>query len=227
MIFSIITIFPESFVSYFNTSILKRAQEKGKIKIQTINPRDFTFDKHRKVDDIPYGGGPGMVMKAEPILKAIDSMDSNFNPPACGKNSKFIILSPRGKQFTHAAARSWSAKYKSLILICGRYEGIDERVKKTLKADEISVGPYILSGGELAAMVVIEAVSRHILGVLGKKESLEEYRSDNDQVCGYPVYTRPEVVEYQGKKYRAPKVILSGNHKKIAEWRKSNRKWFT
>jgi tRNA (guanine37-N1)-methyltransferase len=217
------------FDSYINESILKRAREKGLIKISFVNPRDFTEDKHHKVDDRAYGGGPGMVFKAEPVIKAVESIKLKIGncPPdrmtsviRAGK-LKIIILSAGGKQFTNSYAKNISKKYDHIILICGRYEGIDARVKSALggKVEEVSIGPYVLNGGELAAMVVAEAVSRQIPGVLGKEESIEENRLG----AGVPVYTRPEVFEQNGKKYRVPKVLLGGNHAKIEEWRKKKR----
>jgi len=205
--FHIITIFPEAIRFYFNSSILKRAQKKKLIKIKFSNPRDYTTDKHHKVDDNPFGGGPGMVMMIEPIIKTISNLRSQI--------SKIILLSPSGKQFNQKMARDWAKKYKNIILISGHYEGIDERVVKILKAEKISVGPYVLTGGELAAAIIIDAVSRHLPGVLGKEESLEEKRG-----IGIPVYTRPETFKYKNKKYSVPKILLSGHHKKIEEWRK-------
>ncbi|MEK9209341.1 MAG: tRNA (guanosine(37)-N1)-methyltransferase TrmD [Patescibacteria group bacterium] len=230
--FSVITIFPEILEPYFKSSIIGRAQKKKTVKIKLINPRNFTFDKHKTIDGKPYGGGPGMVMKAEPILKAIGSALSN--PKIKNLKFKTIILSPRGKQFTQKMARDWAKKYNHLILIAGHYEGIDERVKKIAKAEEISIGPYILTGGEIPAMLIVDAVSRHIKGVLGKEESLEEKRGSfpvypHTKTFGVRVYTRPEVLEWptkrgkQGKKYRTPKVLISGNHKKIEEWRRKER----
>jgi tRNA (guanine37-N1)-methyltransferase len=207
--FHIITIFPEAIRFYFETSILKRGQKKKLIKIKFSNPRDYTTDKHHKVDDKPFGGGPGMVIKIEPLVKIIRTIRTD--------RTKIILLSPSGKQFTQKMARDWAEKYKNIILISGHYEGIDARVKKIFKAEEMSVGPYILTGGELPAAIIIDAVSRHIPGVLGKEESLEEKRG-----IGIPVYTRPEVFVWKGKKYRVPKVLLSGHHKKIAAWRESN-----
>ena len=209
--FHIITIFPEAIRFYFETSILKRGQKKKLIKIKFSNPRDFTTDKHHKVDDKPFGGGVGMVMKVEPIIKAVLSLNSKV----LRHKSKIILLSPTGKQFTQKTARDYAKKYKDIILICGHYEGIDERAAKILKAEKISVGPYVLSGGELPAAIIVDAVSRHIPGVLGKEESLEEKRG-----IGIPVYTRPEVFKFKGKTFRVPKVLLSGHHKKIEEWRK-------
>lgn len=215
MNFHIISIFPESFESYINASIIKRAREFGLIKINIINPRVFTNDKHNTMDDNPYGGGVGMVLKAEPIIKAADEIISKIK-----EKTKVIILSPNGSQFDNKKAKFLTKQYKNIILICGKYEGIDERVKKALKAEEVSVGPYILSGGELPALIIIDAVSRQIKGVLGKKESLEESR----EARNYPLYTRPEEIVFKGKKYKTPKILLSGNHKKIEEWRKKNVK---
>lgn len=212
MIFSVITIFPESFESYLASSILKRAQKRGLIKINFYNPRNFVTDRHKTVDDRPFGGGAGMVMKAEPILKAIYAARHRMS--GMPNSSKVALLSAQGKPFDQKMARNWAKKYKNIILISGRYEGVDERVKKILKAEEVSAGPYVLTGGELPAMVVIDAVSRHIKGVLGKAESLEEKHGS------YPVYTRPETIKWRGKNYRVPKVLLSGDHKKIAAYRK-------
>lgn len=219
MNFHIITIFPKIFNSYFSESIIKRAQEKNKVKIKILNLRDFTKDKHKKVDDRPYGGGPGMVLMAEPIVKTILKIKSKISNLA---KNKIILFSPTGKQFTQKMAQNWAKKYNNLILICGRYEGVDARVKKILRAEEISIGPYILTGGELPAAVVVDAVARHIPNVLGKEESLEEERG----MSGFPVYTKPEVFEYQGKKYSAPKILLSGHHIKIKNWREKHSKKF-
>ena len=233
MKFDIITIFPEVLKKYFNSSILGRAQKDKKIEIKLHNLRDFAEDKHKKVDDKPYGGGPGMVMKIEPIVKTILKIKSKIPASPAGRsnlgNSKIILFSPAGKQFTQKMARDWAKKYDNLIMICGRYEGVDERVKKILRAclpvgraEEISIGPYILTGGELPAAVVADAVSRHIPNVLGKEESLEEERG----MSGFPVYTKPEVFEFKGKKFKVPKVLLSGHHKKIKNWREKHSKKF-
>ena len=203
--FNVITIFPEAFTSYLKTSLLSKAQEKKLIKINFINLRDFTTDKHHSVDDTPYGGGPGMVLKAEPIYKAVKSVRKFRNI----RGRRTILFSTRGKKFDQKAARRLS-KYKNLILICGRYEGVDERVAQKIADEEISIGDYVLSGGELAALVLIETVSRHIPGFLGKYESLEELKGS------YPVYTRPTIF----KRWRVPSVLLSGDHQKIKRWRK-------
>ncbi len=222
--FHIISLFPEAFKSFFSVSLIKRAQKNKLVRIKFYTPRDFTKDKYRTVDDTPYGGGPGMVMKIEPIIKAVNSIKS--------KSNKIILLSARGKQFNQKMARDWAKKHKNIVLICGHYEGIDERVKKVLqdsgfRIQELSIGPYILSGGEVGAMVLVDTISRHIPSVLGKIESLEEKKGS------YPVFTRPEIFsvrgagssqafggEYKVRKYRVPRVLLSGNHKKISEWRK-------
>ncbi len=214
MRFDILTIFPEIFDSYFAESILKRAQKNRLITIATHNIRDFTTDKHRKVDDSPYGGGPGMVIKIEPVYKAVQFLKSKIKNQKSKLRTRIILFSTRGKKFDAKIAKRLS-KYDRLILMCGRYEGVDERVASYLADEEISVGDFVLSGGELPAMMLVEAVSRFVPGVLGKQESLEEIKGS------YPVYTRPPV--FIGKKKTAwsvPKVLLSGDHKKISEWRK-------
>ncbi|MBI2634937.1 MAG: tRNA (guanosine(37)-N1)-methyltransferase TrmD [Parcubacteria group bacterium] len=199
---------------YFNESIILRAQKSGKIKINIVDLRKFSADKNKKVDDKPYGGGPGMVFKIEPLIKAISNLKLK------GGKEKLILFSPSGKQFSSKMATEWAKKYNRIIMVAGHYEGVDERIKKIFKMEEISIGPYILTGGELPAMIVIDSVSRHIPGVLGKNESLEEKRFG----AGVPVFTRPEVIKYKNKKYIVPKVLLSGDHKKIEEWRKKHQK---
>src|SRR3972149_9966502 len=240
MKFDIITIFPKIFSakggSYLNESILKRAQKNKLIEIKIHNLRDFTKDRHRKprrkasflrgrVDDRPFGGGPGMVIKIEPLIKAISSILRIQNLEfRIKKKTKIILFTPAGKQFNNKVAADLAKNYDNLIFICGRYEGVDARVKKVIKdlgfkVEEISIGDYVLTGGELPAMVLIDSVSRQIPGVLGKQESLEEKRYG----AGLPAYTRPEIFIYPpagGKKYRVPKILLSGNHKKIEEWRR-------
>ena len=218
MRFDIITIFPEAVEAYFNESILRCAREKKLIDIKIWNLRDFTKDKHRKTDDRVFGGGPGMVMKIEPLVKAFKRVLSD----RVAKSAKLVVLlDADGSQFNSAMATRMAKKYKHIVFICGRYEGIDDRLKKIiienwkLKTENLSAGPYVLTGGELPAMVIADAVPRHIPGVLGKSESLEEKRYG----VGVPVYTRPEIFKYKGKKYSVPKVLLSGNHKKIAAWR--------
>lgn len=215
--FYIISLFPEAF-SYFDTSIIKRAKENNLINIQIINPRDFSSDKHKKVDDKSYGGGAGMVMQIEPIFKAVQFIKNKIKKSHAKTKTKTILFSTRGKKFDQKIAKRFS-KIDNLILICGHYEGVDERVKKYIADEEISIGDYVLSGGEIPAMAVVDAVSRFIPNVLGKFESLEEIKGS------YPVYTRPENF-YPDKKnkkivWKVPQILLSGNHKKIEEWRKN------
>lgn len=215
MRFHIITIFPEMFDSYLKESIIGRAIKNKKISVKFYNPRDFIKapkNNYKPVDDKPYGGGPGMVMKAEPLLKAVAKVLNVVK----GKNSKtkIILFSPSGKKFDTTYAKVAAKKYTDIILISGRYEGIDARVQKILRAEEISIGDYVLTGGELPAMVLIDSISRQIPGVLGKYESLEEERVSSSEV-----YTRPEVLKWKNKNYKVPKVLLSGNHKKIEEWK--------
>jgi tRNA (guanine37-N1)-methyltransferase len=219
MNYHIITLFSQSLDSYLNESILKRAQEDKKISIRFYNPRDFTKGSSysdRRVDDKPYGGGPGMVIEALPVIKAIEKA---IGRKQTKKKFKIIWFTPSGKQFDTIQAKNYAEKYTNIIFICGRYEGIDARVKKAFKVEEVSVGPFILTGGELPAMILIDTISRQIKGVLGDQASLEENR-----MASPDVYTRPEVVEYKGKKYKVPKVLLSGNHKFIDEWRKKQNK---
>lgn len=231
MKFNVITIFPHIFDSYLNESILKRAQKNKLISVKIHNLRDFAKNKHNRVDDRPFGGGPGMVMQAEPIIKAVNSILKEVRPPKIKKKDakrsnlpKIILFAAAGKKFDEKMAREL-AKENQLIMISGRYEGIDERIKKVLqdlnfKVREVSIGPYVLTGGELPAMVLIDSISRKIPGVLGKHESLEEKRLG----VGVPAYTRPEIFEYKGKKYKVPKTLLSGNHVKIEEWRRRGKK---
>jgi tRNA (guanine37-N1)-methyltransferase len=195
--------------SYFGESILKRAQIKKLISIKAHNLRDFTLDKHRKVDDTPYGGGPGMVIKADVVDRAVNKIRSKVKKI----KSRTILFSLRGKKFDSKTAKRLS-KYDQLILICGRYEGVDERVAEYIADEEVSIGDFVLSGGELAAGVLVDSVSRFIPGVLGKFGSLEEVKGS------YQVYTKPEVVKISGKKHKVPEVLLSGDHKKIEQWRK-------
>lgn len=209
----IITIFPNFFQSFLQEAILSRAIKRGLIKVNIHNLRKWTNDKHQTVDDKPFGGGPGMVLKIEPIFRAIKKIRAKVK----NKKAKVILFSPRGKKLDQKMAKRF-AKLGQLILICGRYEGVDERVAEYIADEVISIGDYVLSGGEVPAMVVVEAVSRLIPGVVGKKESAEKF--DHAQ------YTRPEVFEIRvGKKSRkltVPKVLLSGNHKKIEGWRKKH-----
>lgn len=220
--FDIISIFPNIFDSYFKESIIQRAQQKRLIKVKVHNLRKWTKDRHRIVDDRPFGGGMGMVLKVEPIFKAVSSLKK--------RKTKVILFTPRGKKFNQKMAYRLS-KLNHLILICGRYEGVDERVAKYIADEEISIGDYDLMGGELPAMVVIETISRLIPGVIGKPQLLKERITKEKGFIEYPQYTRPPRFYPKGKFRRArpkvwkvPEVLLSGNHKKIAEWRKKHQK---
>ncbi len=209
MRFDIITIFPKIFDSYLGESLVKRALAKKIIRIKVHNLRDFAEGKHKQVDDRPFGGGPGMVLQIPPIYKAVSSILRNSKSKTLNSKRRIILFSTRGKKLDAKTARRL-AKYDRLIFVCGRYEGVDERVAKHVADEEISVGDYVLSGGELPALITIEAVSRFIPGFLGKYESLEEKKGS------YPVYTRPEV--FRG--WRVPKILLSGDHKAIEKWRR-------
>lgn len=222
MRFDIITIFPEAFESYLNVSVLRRARARKLIDVRFHDLRDFSGDRRGSVDARPYGGGAGMVLMAPPILKAVGAIRSKIK----SQKSKVVILSAKGRQFNQKLAYDWAKKYRQLILISGRYEGIDERVRLALKAEEISIGPYVLTDGEVASMAVISAVARLIPGVI-RLESLAEESHWNIQVKGeahgkgleYPHYTRPEVFRWKRKAYPVPEVLRSGDHKKIEEWR--------
>jgi tRNA (guanine37-N1)-methyltransferase len=225
MRFHIITLFPEMFDSYLGGSILGRAIKEKKISVSFVNPRKFVSGKYRKVwpdgnisaqvDERPYAGGPGMVMMAEPIIKAVESVLKKIS-----KNKKqipkinIINFIPSAEKFTTNIAKNISKKYTDVILICGRYEGIDARVDKILKTKQYSIGDYVLTGGEIPAMILIDCISRQINGVLGNFDSREEER-----VSSSVIYTRPEVLIHNGKKYKVPTVLLSGDHKKIEEWK--------
>ncbi len=207
MHFHVITIFPEFFTSPLSVSLLHKAQEKGVVSCTIDNLRDYAVGKHRSTDDTPYGGGPGMVMKPEPVVKALEEVcRSLFHPWR-------ILLSPQGIPLTQAKVVELAAR-ETLVLVCGRYEGIDERIH-TFVDEEISIGDYLLSGGETAALVVIDAVARLVPGVVGRQESTV-HESFSDGLLEYPQYTRPE--EFQG--LRVPEVLLSGNHAEIARWRR-------
>ncbi len=218
MNYHIITLFPGAFDSYLNESIISRAIEDKKIKVFFYNPRDYSDDKWKRVDQKPYAGGPGMVIQALPVAKAIKKalMKIKRNKKA---KVKIVFFSPEGKQFDTAYAKQAAKKYTDLILVSGRYEGIDARVKKIFKMEDISVGPFVLTGGELPAMILIDSISRQVEGVLGNFDSLEESR-----ISSSDVYTRPEIFEYKKKKYRVPKVLLSGNHAEIEKWKKARKK---
>jgi tRNA (guanine37-N1)-methyltransferase len=218
MKFHFLTIFPEMIESYLGEAMLKRASDKKLVSFDVKNIRDYTLDKHKKVDERPYGGGPGMVMTPEPILRAFSKL--KYGDLVANK-VKVVMLSPSGKLFTNAMAAKMAKQYSDIVFICGRYEGVDDRVRKILKADEISVGDFVLTGGELPALVMTDAICRQIPGVLGDHASVEENRTASPRV-----FTRPEILEFprstktvKGKKYKVPPVLISGDHKKIEQWR--------
>lgn len=242
MKFNVVTIFPDIIKNYCNETILGRAQKKNIIEVNALNLRDFTHDKHKTVDDTPYGGGAGMVMKPEPIYEALQSIDAIPFRKADGvtkikkiftldikKKKRTVLLSPRGRQFDERLAEEWS-KYSEITFVCGRYEGIDERVVEHMVDEEVSIGPYVLAGGELGALIIIEAVARLLPGVLGNPESLDEETFNTTQqhdnittqdkgivvMTEYPQYTKPS--DFKG--WKVPDILLSGDHKKISEWRK-------
>ena len=210
-------MFPNAFDSYLGESIIKRAIEDKKIRIKFYDPKDFESDPKKRADDKPYGGGPGMVMRAKPVIKAIESAVKKSGKSikrSLKIKPKIIFLSPSGKQFTNEYACSVAKKVKDIIIVSGRYEGIDARVKKAFKMEEVSIGPFVLTGGELPAMIMIDCFARQVKGVLGNFGSLEESRTASPDV-----YTRPESFVYKNKTLRVPKVLLSGDHQKIEKWR--------
>ncbi len=215
MRFDIITIFPEIFDSYFSESIIKRAQGAGFVDINTINLRDYTTDSHKTVDDTPYGGGAGMVMKVEPIFKAVMDTKKEYE----SKKTRTILFSAKGKRYTQNDAKRL-AEYENLILICGRYEGVDERVIEHIADEEISIGDFVLTGGEIPAMVIVDSITRLMPGVLGNSESIVTESHSEDDYLEYPQYTKPE--DFSG--WKVPEVLLSGNHKKISVWREDSSK---
>lgn len=205
----ILTLFPEMFAGPFDASIIKRAREKGLVQIHLVNIRDFSKNRHRTVDDAPFGGGAGMVMAAEPVFEAVEWVQRQS-----GQTGPVVLLSPAGQPFNQALARELSRE-EFLVLICGHYEGIDERVREHLVTAEISIGDYVLTGGELPAMVVVDAVTRLIPGVLGRGASVDE-ESFSNFLLEYPQYTRPR--EYRG--YSVPEILVSGHHGQIRAWRR-------
>lgn len=217
MQFEVFTLLPEVFPSYLETSILKRARERGLIDVRVHNIRDYTHDKHHMTDDTPYGGGGGMVMKPDPVFEAIETVlgiNTPPSPPAPEPNIPIILLTPQGRVFNQTIAKELSA-HPHIALVCGRYEGIDERIREHLVTDEISIGDYVLTGGEIPALILIDAISRLLPNVLGDPTGAE----DDSHAMGlleYPHYTRPP--EFRG--WQAPEVLLSGDHAKINKWRR-------
>jgi tRNA (guanine37-N1)-methyltransferase len=216
----ILTIFPEIVEPYLRGSILGRGMKKNLLDLRAHQLRKWTHDRHRTVDDKPFGGGPGMVMKVAPFDEALRSLKVSKSIKSKVTRTRVILTSAKGKPFTQADAKRL-AKYERLVFLCGRYEGVDERVAKHLADEELSIGPYVLTGGELPALVMTDAIARHVPGVLGKGESLEEVHGS------FPQYTRPEVypppagggARGGGRKWKVPEILLSGDHAKIAAWR--------
>jgi len=220
MRFDILTIFPKIFDSYFSHSILARAKEKKMVEIVIHNLRDYAEDKRKTVDDTPYGGGAGMILKIEPIFKALNDIKRKNKRRKIWKKNRIILFSAKGKIYTQEDAIRLS-QYDSLTLVCGRYEGVDERVAKFLADEEISIGKFVLTGGEIPAMILVDSISRLIPNVLGNPNSLgeESFGSEKEEYgdnLEYPQYTKPE--NFKG--WQVPRILLSGDHKKIAEWRK-------
>ena len=215
----IFSLFPEMFVGPLDSSILKRAVAQGIVNFNIHNIRDYTHDKHHTADDYAYGGGAGMVMKVEPIYKAIKSITKNKK----SKSRKIILLSAKGKTWNQEMAQKYS-KLDEIIFVCGRYEGVDERVLSFID-EEISIGDYVLTGGELGAAVIIDSVTRLLPGVLGNAESPIAESHTEEGVLEYPHYTRPEALTINKKTYKVPAVLLNGDHAEINKWREANKKW--
>ena len=220
MKFHLLTIFPNIFDSYLNESILKRANAKKIVQFKVHNLRDWTSDKHKTVDDAPYGGGAGMLMKIEPLYKALQDI-KKLNKKIKPAKRKIILLSAAGKKWDQPLAKKFS-KLEEIIFICGRYEGVDARMEKFVD-EKISVGDYVLTGGELPALTIIDSITRLLPGVLGNNTSIIEESHSQTGLLEYPQYTRPEVFTAGGKKYPVPKILLSGDHQKIKEWQKKNQ----
>jgi len=209
----VLTLFPEMVMRVLDSSMLKRAREKGLLEVNVHNLRDYTMDKHKVADDVPYGGGAGMVMKAEPILRAVEDIRRTYEER--GEGVRLLLPSPTGRPFTQACAHDLAADSRRLVILCGHYEGIDERVRLSLRPEEISVGDYVLTGGELPALILIDATSRLVPGVLGDPSSIIE-ESFAEPLLEYPHYTRP--AEVRG--LTVPEVLLSGHHEAIRRWRR-------
>lgn len=209
MKYHVMTLFPEMIEQGMNTSIMKRAMEKGCIKLNAVNIRDYTLDKHKKVDDYPYGGGAGMVMQAEPVYRCYEAITKNHD-----KKPRVLYMTPQGAVFNQKMAEEF-AKEEELIFLCGHYEGIDERVLEEIVTDNVSIGDYVLTGGELPAMVMMDSISRLIPGVLNNDDSAVTESHGEEGLLEYPQYTRPETI--LGKK--VPDILLSGHHVKVEEWR--------
>lgn len=231
MTFHIITIFPEIFGSYFSESILGRAQKEGKIKINTINLRDYTEDKHKSVDDTPFAGGAGMLLKVEPLYKTLKSLNDQFpitgfqtnqKPDLANTKNKVLLTSAKGKRWKQSAAQTFS-ELENIVIICGRYEGVDERILDWVD-EEISIGDFVLTGGEIGAMTIVDSITRLIPGVLGNQESATHESHTKEGVLEHPQYTRPEVfIDNTGTEHKVPSLLVSGNHAKIKKWKEDHK----
>ncbi|RQW05438.1 MAG: tRNA (guanosine(37)-N1)-methyltransferase TrmD [Calditrichaeota bacterium] len=213
----VLTLFPEMFESILGSAIFKRAGDRGLVRVVTRNIRDYTHDRHRTVDDYPYGGGAGMVLKPEPVFEAVEAARGEIiaeNPDIYKEDIPVILLTPQGRLLSQETASSYAGA-ENIVLICGHYEGVDERIREHLVTDEISIGDYVLSGGETAAMVVMDAIIRLVPGVLGSEESSVE-ESHSNGLLEYPHYTRPPVF----REWEVPEILLSGHHANVAEWRR-------
>ncbi len=221
MKFQILTLFPNLIKSYFEDSILKKAQDNDLIDIELLNWRDLTEDKHNRVDDKPFSGGAGMLLMVEPLYKQLKEIKAINHD----EKTRVIMMTPEGKQFDHAKAKQLANDYDRLVILCGRYEGFDARVEEFID-EKISIGPYVLAGGELPAAIVTEAVARQLPEVLGHEEALKDETFEHGETVGeYPQYTRPEVfMTEEGKELKTPEILLSGDHAKIEEWKKKNRR---
>lgn len=215
MRFDLLTIFPEYFAGPFDFGIIRRARKQGLVEVKIHDLRSFTSDKHHVVDDRPFGGGDGMVLKPEPIFEAVESLLAEDTAADDQKRTAVVLLSPQGKRFQQADAEKFAQECSRMILLCGRYEGVDERVIEHLVTDEVSIGDYVLTGGEIPAMVVVDAVTRLLPNVLGSETSAV-HDSFNDSLLDYPHYTRP--AEFRG--WQVPEVLISGHHGEVAKWRR-------
>jgi len=215
MLFQIITVLPEAF-GYLEQSIIGRGQQQGHFQVKIHDLRNWSLNQQRRVDDTPYGGGPGMVMQVEPIAQVLKAIKTKH------KHKKIVLLSAKGKTWTQARARQYS-KLDEVVLICGRYEGVDERVNNLID-EEISIGNYVLTGGELGAMIILDSIARLLPGVLGNADSLLQESHSRVGQLEYPQYTKPEVVNLAGIDYAVPEILLSGNHQEIAKWRQAQMK---
>jgi tRNA (guanine37-N1)-methyltransferase len=216
MKFNLLTIFPDIFQSYLAEGMMKIAIKKKILKVKIYNLRDFSLDKHKKVDDTPYGGGAGMLLSIEPLYRAIKKIKSQ------NKNTKIVLLSAQGKVWNQSLAKKYT-KEKNITLICGRYEGFDERIKNFID-EEISIGNYVLTGGELPALTIIDSITRLLPNVLGNEESPITESHSESGILEYPQYTKPQVFKANKKEYLVPDILLSGNHEKIKVWREAKQK---